>query len=350
MPTPSLQMRYGIVGAAIDDTEVSVWRPRFSGSRRLLVCALLAALATGAPAQVWPERPIHIIVPFPPGQGSDLLARELAQHLARAWGQTVTVENRPGANGIIALGEVARSKADGYTLLCTSNSPLVINPALYPKLGYDSETSFAPVGVLADVPMALVANPKLPVRNVTDLIRFAREHPGRLRFASPGNGTTSHLTFERFKAAAGLNIEHVPYKGSQQAIDALLGGQIDMMFDVLPSSLPFVRSGELMLLATGTPNRLALTPDVPTLSEAGIDSSVLPAWYALLAPAATPPAVLGRLGAQLHAFIDDDENRRRLEAQGFMPQGGTPEELASRIHEERAEWSVLVKRLGVSID
>ena len=213
-------------------------RARFGSLSGVLMWALFAAMSSGALAQVWPAKPIRIIVPFSPGQGSDVLARGLAQRLARTWGQPVMVENRPGANGILALEAVARAPGDGYTLLCTSGSPLVINPALYPKLRYDSESSFAPIALLAEVPMALVSNRDLPVRSVAELIRYAKDNPGRLRFASPGNGTTGHLAFERFKAAAGLKIEHVPYKGSQQAINDLIGGQVELMFDALPSSLP----------------------------------------------------------------------------------------------------------------
>lgn len=327
-----------------------VQRRRFGGLSGVLACLVLAVVSSGAMAQAWPERPIRIVVPFPPGQGSDTLARGLAQRLAIAFGQAVTVENRAGANGIIALEAVARAPADGYTLLSTSNSPLVINPALYPKLRYDSESSFAPIGVLAEAPMVLLAHPDLPVRNVAELIRYARENPERLRFASPGNGTTSHLAFERFKAAADLQIEHVPYKGSQQAINDLIGGQVELMFDALPNSLPHVRSGRLSLLATATARRLPLTPDVPTMAEAGVAGFVLKGWYALLAPADTPRPVLKRLNEEVRAFMGDGDTRRQLEAQGFTPQAGTPGELAWRIRSERVEWAAVVKRLGLSVE
>lgn len=316
----------------------------------LLAWLVLAALPRAALAQVWPANPIRIVVPFPPGQGSDILARGLAQHLALALGQPVTVENRPGANGILALEAVARAPGDGYTLLCTSNSPLVINPALYPKLRYDSESSFAPVGLLAEVSMALVANRDLPVRTVAELVRYAREHPGRLRFASPGNGTTSHLAFERFKSAAGLKIEHVPYKGSQQALNDLIGGQVELMFDAMPSSLPHVRSGRLSFLATATERRTPLAPDVPTFGEGGYAGFVLTAWYALLAPAETPRPVLSRLNEELRVFVADGGSRRQLDVQGFTLQASTPSQLALRIRSERAEWAGTVKRLGVTIE
>ncbi len=323
---------------------------RFGGWTGVLVWALLAALSGSAAAQAGPARPVRIIVPFPPGQGSDVLARALSQRLAQTRGQPVAVENRPGANGILALEAVARAPGDGYTLLCTSSSPLVVNPALYPKLRYDSESSFAPVGLLAEVPMALVSNRDLPVRNVAELIRYARAHPGRLRFASPGNGATSHLAFERFKAAAGLKIVHVPYKGSPRALNDLIAGRVDLMFDALPTSLPHVRSGRLALLATATRQRSALTPEAPTFAEGGAADFVLTAWYALLAPAATPPPMLSRLNEELRAFVADADTRRQFEAQGFALQASTPGELALRIGRERAEWAAVVKQLGVRIE
>ncbi|HMO45570.1 MAG TPA: tripartite tricarboxylate transporter substrate binding protein [Rubrivivax sp.] len=323
---------------------------RFGAWVGALLWALLAALSDSATAQAGPARPVRIVVPFPPGQGSDLLARALAHRLARARGQPVVVENRPGANGILALEAVARAPADGYTLLCTSSSPLVVNPALHRRLRYDSESSFAPVGLLAEVPMALVSNRALPVHDVAGLIRHARAHPGRLRFASPGNGTTSHLAFERFKAAAGLKIDHVPYKGSPRALNDLIAGRVELMFDALPTSLPHVRSGRLSLLATATRQRSALTPEVPTFAEGGATDFVLTAWYALLAPAGTPPPVLSRLNEELRAFVGGADTRRQFEAQGFELQASTPGELALRIRSEKAEWAAVVKQLGVRIE
>ena len=197
--------------------------------------------------------------------------------------------------------------------------------------------------------MALVSNRDLPVRSVAELIRYAKDNPGRLRFASPGNGTTSHLAFEHFNAAAGLKIEHVPYRGSQQAINDLMGGQVELMFDALPSLLPYVRGGRLSLLATATPRRLALTPGVPTLAEGGVTDFVLTAWYALLAPADTPRPVVSRLNDELRLLIGDDETRRQLDAQGFTLQSSTPGDLALRIRSERAEWATVVQRLGMSV-
>ena len=318
--------------------------------QRVLLGALVALAAMCAFAQSYPNKPIRLVVPFPPGGTTDILARDVGQRLTEALGQPVVIDNRPGAAGNIGSEIVAKSTPDGYTLLmCTVSSP-AINPSLYSKLPYDHIKDFAPVILVARVPNVLEVNPSVPVYTVTDLIKLAKEKPGQLNFASSGSGTSIHLSGELFKTMAGVNMVHVPYKGSAPAVTDLVGGQVQLMFDNLPSSLQQIKGGKLRAIAVTSAQRSPALPDIPTIAESGLPGFEATSWFGVLAPAGTPAAIVNRLNAEVDKWLQSDSGKAQLFEQGALPAGGTPEEFAAYIRAETEKWAKVVKVSGAKVD
>ena len=309
--------------------------------------ALVAALAS---AQTYPTKPIRLVVPFPPGGATDILARDVAQKLTEAWGQSVIVDNRPGAGGNIGSELVAKSAPDGYTLEMGTVGTHAINASLYAKMPYDHVKDFTPVILVAGVPNVLVVNPALPANSVAELIAYAKANPGKLNFASSGNGTSIHLSGELFKVMAGVQITHIPYKGSAPALQDLLGGQVQMMFDNLPPSLPQIKAGKLRALAVTSLTRAPALPDVPTLAESGLPGFEASSWFGILAPAGTPAPIVAKLNAEIAKWLATPEAKEKLAKQGANAAGGTPDDFAKHIAAETAKWAKVVKDSGAKID
>jgi tripartite-type tricarboxylate transporter receptor subunit TctC len=320
--------------------------------RGLLIAAAacMALLPIGLRAEAYPTRPIRLVVPFPPGGPTDLLARIVATRLAERLGQSVVVDNKPGASGMIGAELVAKAAPDGYTLLVNA-SIHVINPSLYAKTRYDAIADFAPISNLADVPLVLVVNPKLPARTVQELIALAKSGQPPLSFASSGNATAPHLAGEAFKVGIGAgSMQHIPYKGSSPALTDLIGGQVQLMFDSLPSSQPFVKSGALRPLAVTTARRSSALPQVPTIAESGLPGFDFSTWYGMWAPAATPAPIVQRIAAEVAAIVRQPEVRQQFLALGAEPVGNTPEEFRAFTRTELAKWSKVVKQSGAKVD
>jgi tripartite-type tricarboxylate transporter receptor subunit TctC len=307
---------------------------------------LVPAVASWA-ADPYPAKPVRIVVPFPPGGPADVLARNVADRLAAAFGQSVVVENRPGAAGNIGMELVAKSAPDGYTLALAPAGNLTVNPSLYRDVPYDVARDFAPVTVIAAVPNILVVNPGLPVQSVQDLIRYAKANPGKLNFSSPGSGSGAHLAGELFKSSAGVDIVHVPYSGIAPAVTAVVAGDVQLMFAGAPSALPQVTGGKLRALGVASPKRIAAAPALPTLDEAGLPGFDVTSWYSIVAPAGTPPATIDRLQREIARALDTPEMRAKLAALGAEPVANTPAEFAAMIRSETAKWSRIVKDAGI---
>jgi tripartite-type tricarboxylate transporter receptor subunit TctC len=318
--------------------------------RRWALGMLLVAFAAGASAQAYPTKPIRLVVPFPAGGTTDILAREVAQRITEAWGQAVVVDNRPGAGGNIGSELVAKSLPDGYTLLMGTVGTHAINPSLYAKMPYDQVKDFAPVILVAGVPNVLVVNPSLPVSSLQDLIAYAKANPGKLNFASSGSGTSIHLSGELFKVMTGADMTHVPYKGSAPALRDLMGGQVQLMFDNLPSSLALIKAGKLKALAVTSTTRAAALPDVPTVAEAGLPGFEASSWFGVLAPAGTPPAIVAKLNGEIAKWLATPEAKEKLLSQGATAAGGSPEDFARHIAVETAKWQKVVKASGAKAD
>ena len=312
--------------------------------------ALIAAGVAPVAAADYPAKPIRIVVPFPPGGTTDILARAVAQKLSEAWSQQVIVDNRPGAGGNIGAELVAKAPPDGYTLVMGTVGTHAINPSLYAKMPYDHVKDFAPVILVAGVPNVLVVNPSLPLHSVRELIDYAKANPGKLNFASSGNGTSIHLSGELFKTMAGVQMTHVPYKGSAPALGDLMGGQVQLMFDNLPSSLALIKAGKLRALAVTSTERAAALPDVPTMAESGLPGYEASSWFGVLAPAGTPHEIVAKLNGAIAAWLATPEAKEKLLAQGAIAAGGTPEAFAKHIDVETAKWAKVVKASGAKID
>jgi len=322
---------------------------------RLLLAALVALaslcaldIANAQPA--YPTRPIRLVVPFPPGGTTDILARSVAQKLTEAWGQPVVVDNRPGAAGNIGAELVAKSAPDGYTLLMGTVGTHAINASLYAKMPYDHVKDFAPVILVAGVPNVLVVNPAVPANSVQELIAYGKAHPGKLNFASSGSGTSIHLAGELFKVSTGVNMTHIPYKGSAPALQDLVGGQVQLMFDNLPSALPQIKAGKLRALAVTSTTRAAALPNVPTVAESGLPGFEASSWFGILAPAGTPPAIVAKINAEVGKWVSSPEAKEKLLSQGANAIGGTPEDFAKHIQTETAKWAKVVKDSGAKVD
>jgi len=328
----------------------------FSRRQMLATFAALGA-APWARAQSWPGKPVRIVVPFAAAGTTDIIARALAPELQRAFGQPFVVDNKPGAGGNSGAAEVAKSAPDGYTLLMGTVGTHAINPALYPKMPYDHVKDFAPITLCAGVPNVLVVNPasaqKYQINSVSDLIRAAKANPGKLNFASSGNGTSIHLSAELFKSMTGTFMVHLPYRGSGPALIDLLGGSVDLMFDNLPSSLPHIKAGKLKALAVTSAVRSAVLPDVPTVAEAGgpsLKGFEASSWFGLLAPAGTPADVINRVQQEVAKSLASPMVKERLVSQGAIPSGITPAEFARFIDAETKKWAQVVKVSGAKVD
>jgi len=316
---------------------------------RCFALVLACVLSFAARAQEWPAKPVRIIVPFPAGGSADLMPRILGEKLSEKWGQPVVVENRAGAAGNIGAEYVYRAEPDGYTLLSSSPPPLAINRLLYPKLGFDS-TQFVPMSVMAAIPNVLLVHPRVPANSVEELIAYAKANPGKLNYASQGNGTTSHLTAELFKQrAGGLQIAHIPYKGTAPALTDLLGGQVDMMCDNLGVSLPHVRSGKLKALAVASAKRIASLPGVPALAETFPGFEAL-AWFAIVGPPRTPSAIAEKVGADVREALKLPEVQKRLAELSAQPMGFGPADTGAFIRQETERWSAVIRTAGVKLE
>ena len=318
--------------------------------------AALSGFATAQPmASGWPNRPVRIVVPFTPGGTTDILARALAPELGKAFGQTFIVDNKPGAGGNVGADMVAKSPPDGYTLLMGTVGTQAINPSLYPKMPYDAVKDFAPITLMAGVPNVLVVNPaKAAANGITDvksLIAFAKAHPGRLNMASSGNGTSIHLSGELFKTSTGTYMVHIPYRGSGPALLDLVGGQMDLMFDNLPSALPQIRGGKLTALAVTSGERSVALPDVPTVAEAtGLKGFEASSWFGLFAPAGTPGDIVNRIQQETAKALATPALKERLVAQGAIPGGMSPADFGRFIAAETKKWAAVVKASGAKVD
>jgi tripartite-type tricarboxylate transporter receptor subunit TctC len=323
-----------------------------------LLTLLGPASVLSARAQTgWPNKPVRIVVPFAAGGTTDILARAIAPELQRVFGQPFVVDNKPGAGGNNGSAEVAKSPNDGYTLLMGTVGTHAINPSLYPKMPYDAVKDFAPVTLVAGVPNVVVMNPasaqKYGVNNVADLIRAAKANPGRLNVASSGNGTSIHLAAELFKSLTGTFMLHLPYRGSGPALIDLMAGNVDLMFDNLPSAMPHIKSGRLKALAVTSGQRSQALPDLPTVAEAGgplLRNYEASSWFGLLAPAGTPIDIVSRVQQETAKALATPAIKERLLAQGAIPSGMSPADFARFIDAETRKWAVVVKASGAKVD
>ncbi|MBE0627162.1 MAG: tripartite tricarboxylate transporter substrate binding protein [Burkholderiales bacterium] len=320
-----------------------------------LMLALVLALASslGLAADSWPAKPVHVIVPFPPGSSPDLVARMLTEKLAQVLGQAVIVDNKPGAGGNIGTGQVAKAEPDGYTIGLSIPGPLAVNTVLYKnknKMGYDPFTELAPITLVALSPNVLIVNPGLGVNSVQEFIAYVKARPGKLNYGSVGNGSASHLTMELLKMQAGLDIVHVPYPGSPQVITAILGDQIQAGFIVPGTAMPLAKSGRVKALAVTSSSKSAVLPDMPTVADAGFPGFESSAWLGMVAPANTPKPVIDRLSRELVAIIRSPEIGEKMGKIYFQPVGTTPEGLADLMRSERDRWAKVIKQTGAGVD
>jgi tripartite-type tricarboxylate transporter receptor subunit TctC len=324
--------------------------PRIMSMLMLLPLAMIGSTAAGGAQASFPDKPIRIIVPFTPGTGIDILARTLGQKMGEDWKTAVIVENKPGASGNIGTEAVAKAQPDGYTLLMTA-STIVLNRSLFKSIPYDPVKDFAPVAPLAIGRLALVTHPSVAAKSVNEFIALAKREPGKLNYGSPGNGTPHHLAMELFKSRTGIDVVHVPYKGTAGAVSDLIGGQIQVMFLPVHVALPFVTAGKLNMLAAGGTERASATPNVPSLAEAAgvrdIDTDI---WYALYAPAGTPKAIIDKLNGEMNALLHAPSTVETLAKQGLQPTGGTPDELERLTRTDLARWSAVVREAKIQPD
>ena len=317
--------------------------------RQLASAAGLLAISAAACAQSYPARPIRLVLGFPPGGSTDLVARLVAQKMSDAWGQQVVVDNRPGANGMIGADLVAKASPDGYSLLLSSIGPMAINASLY-KMPYDIVNDFAPITYTGNVANLLVVHPAVPARDVKELMALARARPGQLTFGSSGTGGAPHMAVELFKLLAKVNVIHVPYKGGGPAMADLVGGQISGSFASMPSSIPFVKAGKLRALAVTAPKRSPALPVVPTISEAGIPGFSVLDWQGLFTTARTPPEIVGKLNAEVIRILALPDVVERLTTAGVEIQTSTPKEWGDFVKSEINKWAKVVKDAGVKVE
>ena len=309
----------------------------------------LASMAWPA-AQAEPNKTLRLIVPFPPGGSTDILARAIGAKLGPALGQTVVIDNKPGAGGALGAGEAARAEPDGNTLLMGHIGVLAVNPSLYPKLPYDALKSFVPVAWVARVPNVLVVNANAPIKSLADLIAKARAQPGKLTYSSGGNGSAAHISFEYLKLKAGFFMLHIPYRGTAPSVTDLLGGQVDATFTGAPAVLPHVRNGRLRALAVSSPQRQPTLPDVPTVAESGFPGFDADQWYGIVAPAGAPASLVARLNAEINQALQTPAVAQQLAGEGAIPMPGTPKAFADLIASEIPRWAQVVKAGNIKPD
>jgi len=313
----------------------------------VFLVAFLAAAA--ARAQTWPSKPIRYIVPFPPAGATDITARIMADKISGPLGQSVVVENRPGAAGNVGTEFVARSAPDGYTILQLTVAQS-ISATLYTKINYDVERDLAPAAMVALVPNVMIVHPSVPAKSVAEFIALAKAKPGKINFASSGSGTSIHMSAEMFKMLTGVNIVHIPYKGSGPALADMLGGQVDVMFDNLTSSIGHIRSGKLRALAVTTVTRYPELPDLPTMQEAGVPGYEATAWFGIVVPRGTPRDAIARINGEVNKALAQADVKEKLAQQGALARSWTPEEFGSFIHNEVVKWAKVVKASGAKVE
>ena len=321
-------------------------------ARRLFIVStgvLIVAAALPAAAQGYPAKPVRFIVPFPPAGPVDTTARGFTQKLSEYWGQQALVENRAGAGGIVGAEAAAKSTPDGYTFFVGSIHHSVL-PSLNPKLPYDIQKDFVPVTFAAQFPIILVAHPSVPAKTVQELIAYAKQNPGKLAYGSAGNGGGTHLAGELFKTMAGVDLLHVPFKGSAPAMTDLLGGQVQLMFSDAPTALPHVKSGKVRALGVGSPKRSALVPDVPTIAESGVKGYDAYSWAGVFAPAGTPKEIVAKVNADIVKSLSDPEVKKRLLEAGAEAAPGTPDQFGAFLKAEIAKWAKVVKDANIKAD
>ena len=311
-----------------------------------LLCAAQFPLYAGA--QEYPSRPIHVVVPYTPGTGADILSRVLGPKIAERWKAAVVTDNRPGATGNIGATEAAKAAPDGYTLLLTATS-FTTNPALKPA-PFDPVKDFAPISLLATGALGVYVNPEVPAKNMRDFVSLVKSQPGKLYYSSPGNGGPQHLAMELLKLENGMDIIHVPYKGAAGAIADLVGGHVQAMISALQTVAPHVQSGRLRMLAVMSAKRSDAFPDVPTLKEAGLPEMEVETWYALFAPAGTPAQIVTKWNREMNELLKETDVKDVIAKQGLVPEGGTPEALGNRVKRELAAWTRVVKAAGIKAD
>jgi tripartite-type tricarboxylate transporter receptor subunit TctC len=314
------------------------------------IAASLLVVPSGALAQSYPDKPIRLVVPFPPGGGGDTLARLIMQRASKELGQPVVVDNRPGAGGNIGAQVVAKSPADGYTLLYGTNGTHGINKWLYKDIKFDPQKDFATVSQLTRIAAMMVVRPDFPATSMAELLKLAKANPGKYTFGSAGNGTTSHLSMEILRQTTGADMRHIPYRGGAQALTDLMGGRVDMMLDVMPNLATHAAAGRVKPLAVSTAQRLASHPNLPTIAESGAAGFDLVAWDGIYAPAGTPRPIIDKLNAAIHRALADPELRRTLIERGAEPAAGTPEEHAAFVAKELKMWETAVRKSGAQVD
>ena len=318
--------------------------------REVAACVLMFVCAVPVHAQVWPTKAVRWLVPFPPGSASDITARVLADRLTAAWGQTVLVENRPGAGGTIATAELVRAAADGYTIMSGTMGTHAIAPNLYSKLSFDPAKDLVAVNLVADVPLVLVAAPSVPANNLAEMVALARQSPGKYAYASPGNGTLNHLVGELFKQSAKLDMTHIPYKGAVFVYPDMSSGMVSLMFDPILSASTQVKQGKLKALAIAAPKRSPALPDVPTMAELGYAGFDATLWLGVFAPAQTPAPIVAKLSADLTAAVKVPDVRAKLEALGGEVVGMPHAEFSRTYARDLSRWAKTVKALGIKLD
>jgi tripartite-type tricarboxylate transporter receptor subunit TctC len=334
-------------------TEQASFLPTTRRQALQLAGAGALSLALPAHAQAWPARPIRIVVPFTPGGSSDVLARAVGVEIGRTLGQPVVIDNVPGAGGSLGGEKAAKSPADGYTLFMGHIGTLAINPALYPKLGYDPVRSFVPVAWVARVPNVLVVHPSVPANSLKELVALAKSQPGKLAYGSGGNGSAAHTTMEYLKMVTGSSFLHIPYRGTAPSITDLLANQVQVLFTGVPALLPHIKAGKMRALAVSSPKRLAVLPDVPTVAESGVAGTKgfeADQWYGLVAPAGTPAEVVTLLNEHVNRALASDEVRKRLASEGAEPTPATPKAFGDLIAREIPRWERVVHNARIKLD
>jgi tripartite-type tricarboxylate transporter receptor subunit TctC len=313
-----------------------------------LLCTHVAAQTSAAPT--YPAKPIRFVIPYPPGGASDVTARIVGVKMSEAWGQQVVIENRPGANGIIALEHVAKSAPDGYTILMANVGPNAINPVVYSKLPYDPVKDFAPVTLTTKVPQVIVANPHLPVKNIRELVALAKARPGEIVFASGGNGSSNHLAFELLKSMAAVNMLHVAHKGDVAAMTDAMSGYVQLTMPTVIAATPHINSGKLKALAVGTPKRVPSLQNVPTVGESGVPGYESESWGGVMARAGTPQSVIDKLHVEITRILKVPDVREKLEALGGEIVGSTPSEFSTYLKAEIAKWGKVARAANIRLD